>query len=120
VDTMLALGAERDEVSVVSDQRGCPTWTGHLAPALIALAERRAAGLHHLCGAGECTWYELALEVFQQAGVACRVVPITSDALARPAPRPAYSVLVSERPDALALPDWRRGVAAHLAERVPA
>jgi dTDP-4-dehydrorhamnose reductase len=118
VDTMLGLGAARDEVSVVADQRGCPTWTGHLAPALVEVAERRAAGIHHLCGAGECTWYELAVEVFHQAGVDCRVRPTTTADFPRPAPRPPYSVLGSERADAIALPRWQDGVAAHLRERV--
>jgi dTDP-4-dehydrorhamnose reductase len=118
IDTVLALAAGRDELSVVADQRGCPTWTGHLAPALIEVAESRAAGIHHLCGAGECTWHELATEAFRLAGVSCRVVPTTTDAFPRPARRPAYSVLSSERADALRLPPWQEGVAAHVAERV--
>jgi dTDP-4-dehydrorhamnose reductase len=120
VDTMLALAQTRDEVSVVADQRGCPTWTGHLAPALVEVAERRAEGVHHLCGAGECSWYELAVEVFHRAGVDCRVVPTTTEAFPRPAPRPAYSVLDSERSDAIALAPWQDGVVGHLRERVPA
>jgi len=120
VDTMLALAATRDEVSVVTDQRGCPTWTGHLAPALVEIAEHRDQGVHHLTSQGDCSWYELAVEVFHQAGVSCRVLPTTTDAFPRPAPRPAYSVLGTERSDPVLLPRWQEGVAAHLSERVPA
>jgi dTDP-4-dehydrorhamnose reductase len=120
VDTMLALAEDRDEVSVVTDQTGCPTWTGHLAPALVEIAERRLEGLHHLAGGGSCTWHDLAVEAFAQAGVDCRVLPTTTDQLARPARRPAWSVLGSARADAIALPHWRDGLAAHLAERVAA
>jgi len=117
VATMLRLAAERDEVSVVTDQVGCPTWTGHLAGALVELAERREFGIHHVAGAGACSWYELAVEAFDQAGVACRVVPTTSEAFARPAPRPANSVLGTERPDPIALPPWQDGVRGFLGER---
>ncbi len=117
VDTMLRLGAERDEVSVVTDQVGCPTWTGHLADALIEIAERDDFGIHHIAGQGACSWNELALEIFDQAGLSCRVLPTTSEAFKRPAPRPAYSVLGSERPDPILLPPWQQGVAGHLAER---
>jgi dTDP-4-dehydrorhamnose reductase len=117
VDTMLRLGAERDEVSVVTDQVGSPTWTGHLADALIELAEREDFGIHHIAGQGACSWNELALETFDQAGVSCRVLPTTSDAFKRPAPRPAYSVLGTERRDPIVLPPWQDGLAAHLAER---
>jgi len=121
VDTMLALGAEREEVSVVTDQTGCPTWTGHLAGALVELAERRQdTGIHHIAGAGSCSWNELALEVFDRAGVDCRVLPTTTAAFPRPAPRPAYSVLGSERSKPLVLPPWQDGVAAYLATRVTA
>jgi dTDP-4-dehydrorhamnose reductase len=121
VDTMLALGAQSEEVSVVTDQIGCPTWTGHLAVALVALAERpQDSGIHHIAGAGACTWNELASEVFARAGVACRVLPTTTDKFPRPAQRPAYSVLGSERPDPILLPPWQKGVADYLATRVTA
>jgi dTDP-4-dehydrorhamnose reductase len=120
VDTMLSLAAERDEVSVVTDQVGSPTWTGHLAPALIEVAERRSSGIHHLAARGQCSWYELAVEVFHEAGVSCRVLPTTSEALARPAARPGYSVLGTERDDAIVLPPWQEGLSAYLTERVPA
>jgi dTDP-4-dehydrorhamnose reductase len=121
VDTMLALGAERDEVSVVTDQVGCPTWTGHLADALVELAERpQDTGIHHIAGAGSCSWNELAIEIFDRAAIDCRVLPTTTEAFPRAAPRPAYSVLGSERPAPLVLPAWQDGVAAYLATRVTA
>jgi dTDP-4-dehydrorhamnose reductase len=111
--TMLRLGAEREEVAVVDDQRGCPTYTGHLAAAsreLVGLP----FGIWHLAAAGECTWAELAEAVFAEAGLGCRVRRITTDELGRPAPRPAYSVLRSERPEAPRLPHWRDGLRACL------
>jgi dTDP-4-dehydrorhamnose reductase len=117
VDTMLALAADRDELRVVDDQIGCPTWTGFLAPALLDVAERRSPGIHHLTGAGQCSWHELATEIFGQARLDCRVVPVTSEEFVRPAPRPAWSVLGSERADPIVLPPWRDHVAAYLQER---
>ena len=118
VDTMLALGQERDEVSVVTDQVGSPTWSVHLAEALVELAERRGdVGILHAAGAGACSWYELAVEVFDRAGVRCRVLPTTAARFPRVAPRPAYSVLGSERDDAPVLPPWQTGLAAYLTER---
>jgi dTDP-4-dehydrorhamnose reductase len=121
VDTMLALGAQRDEVSVVTDQVGCPTWTGHLAGALVEVAERPdETGIHHIAGSGSCSWNELALEVFERAGLDCRVLPATSEQFVRPARRPAYSVLGTERRDPLVLAPWQDGLAAYLATRVTA
>ena len=121
VDTMLSLAAQRDEVAVVTDQIGCPTWTGHLARALVELAERPdETGIHHIAGAGSCSWNELALELFDRAGVDCRVRPTTADQFQRPARRPAYSVLGTERARPLVLPPWQEGVAAYLATGVPA
>jgi dTDP-4-dehydrorhamnose reductase len=118
VDTMLRLGAERDEVAVVTDQRGRPTWTGHLAPALVELAERDGdAGLFHATGPGQCSWYEFAVEIFHRAGQRTRVVPTTSERFARPARRPAYSVLGSDRDPAVVLPPWEEGLQAYLEER---
>jgi dTDP-4-dehydrorhamnose reductase len=118
VDTMLALGEERDEVSVVTDQVGSPTWTCHLADALVEMAERRGdVGIFHGAGAGACTWYELAVEVFADAGMRCRVLPTTSERFPRPARRPAYSVLGTEREAAPVLPAWQEGVAGYLSEK---
>jgi dTDP-4-dehydrorhamnose reductase len=121
VDTMLALGAQREEVSVVTDQIGCPTWTGHLAPALIELAGRPyEAGIHHVAAGGSCSWNELAREVFDRAQLDCRVLPATTADFPRPARRPAYSVLGTERPDPIVLPGWQQGLAEYLATRVAA
>jgi dTDP-4-dehydrorhamnose reductase len=118
VDTMLSLAQERDEVSVVTDQVGCPTWTGHLAEALVELAERRSdVGIFHAAATGACSWYELAVEVFARAGVRCRVLPTTAARFARPAPRPAYSVLETEREATPILPPWQDGVAAYLTDK---
>jgi dTDP-4-dehydrorhamnose reductase len=114
VRTVLALGRERDEVAVVDDQRGCPTYVGHLAAAAREVVEL-APGRWHLAAEGDCTWAELAEAIFEEAGLGCRVRRITSEQLGRPAPRPAYSVLRSERPDAPRLPHWREGLRACLA-----
>jgi dTDP-4-dehydrorhamnose reductase len=113
VRTMLALGAERDEVAVVDDQRSAPTYVGHLAEALREVVEV-PAGVWHLAADGDCTWAELAEAIFDEVGLACRVRRISSAELGRPAPRPAYSVLRSERPGAPRLPHWREGLRACL------
>jgi len=115
VDTMRRLGAERDEVLVVDDQVGCPTYTGHLAPALVAIAERGSTGILHVAGGGHCSWFELALATFEESGLQCRVRAQSTAALGRPAPRPAFSALASTRGDAPVLPPWREGLRAHLA-----
>jgi dTDP-4-dehydrorhamnose reductase len=118
VATMLALGEERGEVTVVDDQIGCPTATAHLAPALLALArDEDAQGIFHVAGAGRCSWHELAVEAFRQAGIACRVLPCATAEMPRPAPRPAFSALASERDDAPLLPPWQEGLTTYLAQR---
>jgi dTDP-4-dehydrorhamnose reductase len=120
VETMLSLAAELGEVMVVRDQVGSPTYTGHLAQALVRLCSTEAYGIHHIAGGGECSWFEFAGEIFRQAGVECRVLSCTTDEFPRPAPRPAYSVLATERSEALRLPPWEQGLSAYLAERVAA
>ncbi|MGO8906989.1 MAG: dTDP-4-dehydrorhamnose reductase [Solirubrobacteraceae bacterium] len=117
VATMLRLASEREAVQVVTDQVGCPTWTGHLAPALLGLIEREVSGLVHLAGTGHVSWNGFAREVFRQAEVDCRVEPATTAQMARPAPRPSWSALESEREDVLGMPDWRDGLAGYLAAR---
>ena len=113
VRTMLALGAERDEVAVVDDQRSAPTYVGHLAKALREVIEL-PPGVWHVAADGDCTWAELAEAIFAEAGLRCRVRRVSTDELGRPAPRPAYSVLRSERPAAPRLPHWREGLRACL------
>jgi dTDP-4-dehydrorhamnose reductase len=114
VRTMLRLGAERDEVSVVGDQRGCPTYVGHLAAAVHELVEL-PYGVWHVAARGDCTWADFAEAIFEDAGIDCRVRRISTAELGRPAPRPAYSVLRSERDDAPQLPHWRDGLRECLA-----
>ena len=114
VDTMRRLGAEREEIAVVDDQVGCPTYTGHLAPALVQIAERRLDGVLHVAGGGHCSWFELAQATFEEAGIDCRVKPQSTADAGRPAPRPPFSVLASTRADAPTLPPWREGLRAHL------
>jgi dTDP-4-dehydrorhamnose reductase len=117
VATMLRLANERDAVQVVDDQIGSPTWSGHLAPAILGLLEREVSGLVHLTGAGAVSWNGFAKEIFRQAEVDCDVEPASSEQMARPAPRPAYSVLESERDDVLPMPPWQDGLAGYLAAR---
>lgn len=107
--TILRLGAERDELNVVADQFGSPTYTGHLARALVALAGDAPLGLLHIACAGQCSWFEFAREIVARGGVESVVRPISTDQYPLPAQRPAYSVLESER-GAPALPGWRDGL----------
>jgi dTDP-4-dehydrorhamnose reductase len=122
--TILRLAAERDELTVVDDQIGCPTFTGHLAGAIVELAGARAdpaVGILHVAGAGHCSWYELAQKIVATAGLSCEVRPGATADLGRPAPRPAYSVLGTERESqAPRLPHWHEGLAAFMASGVPA
>jgi len=112
VRTMLELGARQDEVAVVDDQRGSPTFVGHLAAATRDVLEL-AQGTYHVAAAGDCTWAEFAEAIFEEAGLDCQVRRITTAELGRPAPRPANSVLRSER-GAPELPHWREGLRACL------
>ncbi len=108
VRTMLELARDRDEIAVVDDQRTSPTYVGHLAAATRELLER-PFGVWHLAADGDATWAEFAEAIFADAGLDTRVRCISSRELGRPAPRPAYSVLRSEK-DAPTLPHWREGL----------
>src|SRR5581483_7850536 len=115
--TILRLASERDSLSVVDDQVGCPTYTGHLADALLRVAQDLVPGLLHVAGGGQCSWYEFAREIVEGARLSCEVRPSRTEDLARPAPRPAYSVLRSER-GAPELPHWRDGLSDYLDAKV--
>jgi dTDP-4-dehydrorhamnose reductase len=119
--TIMRLAGERDELTVVDDQRGCPTFTGHLASGLLALAQQPVPGILHVAGGGDCTWFEFATEIVESAKLECEVLPGSSEDLARPAPRPANSVLVTQRgDDAPRLPEWRDGLADYITAKVGA
>jgi dTDP-4-dehydrorhamnose reductase len=115
VRTMLRLGRERDLLRVVDDQRGCPTYTGHLATATRQLLEACPPGTYHLAGGGACSWFELTGAIVADAGLEARVEPMSSAELDRPAPRPACSILRSEHACTPRLPHWREGLRACLA-----
>jgi dTDP-4-dehydrorhamnose reductase len=120
--TIMRLAAERDELRVVDDQLGCPTFTAHLATALVELAVAgRPLGVIHVAGGGSCSWFELALAVVELAGLDCEVGPCTTSEMPRPATRPAYGVLGTERrAEAPSLPVWRQGIEQYVALAVPA
>ncbi len=127
--TMLRLATERDTLTVVADQVGCPTFTAHLAQALIAIAAAATApsggnaqpplGIRHIVASGQCSWFEFAREIIARTGAGAEVRPCTTDEFPRPARRPAFSVLRSQR-GAPVLPDWDLGLDEYLAARVTA
>ena len=118
-DTILRLGASRSALDVVNDQRGCPTYTVDLAQAIIQLCRKNASGIVHVTNSGDCTWFEFAKEIFKQAGMRTEVNAVSSQQMARPAPRPAYSVLsaTSLRRLGIEMPSWQDALRRYLEER---
>lgn len=114
VRTMLRLGQAQEEVAVVDDQRGSPTYVGDLADATRSIVTL-PFGVYHVAAQGDCTWAEFAEVIFEEAGIDCRVRRITTAELGRPAARPAWSVLRSEKPETPVLPNWRAGLRTCLA-----
>jgi dTDP-4-dehydrorhamnose reductase len=90
--TMLKLAQERDELMVVHDQVGCPTYTVDLANCILELIQTEKYGIYHVSNSGHCSWYEFAKAIFEEAGIEVKVNPCTTKDFPRPAPRPAYSV----------------------------
>jgi dTDP-4-dehydrorhamnose reductase len=117
VDTMLRLAETQSEVLVVRDQVTSPTYTWHLAYGLVRLIESIEYGIHHMAAGGSCSWYEFASEIFELAKVECKVLSATTEMLGRPAPRPPYSALATQREHAILLPSWHDGIAGYLAQR---
>jgi dTDP-4-dehydrorhamnose reductase len=117
VETMLRLAGDHGEVLVVRDQVGSPTYTWHLAYGIVRLIEGVEYGIHHMAAAGACSWYEFAREIFEQAKVECKVMSATTEMLGRPAPRPPFSALASQREHAIELPSWQDGLSAYLSQR---
>lgn len=92
VNTMLKLAEERDELIVVHDQVGCPTYTVDLANCILELIQTEKYGIYHVSNSGYCSWYEFAKAIFEEARIEVKVNPCTTEDFPRPAPRPAYSV----------------------------
>jgi len=120
VATILKAARERDELRVVNDQRGSPTYTHHLASKLAALLHFGAYGIYHVTGAGNCSWFEFTQAILKLGGLdRVRVIPISTEELGRKAPRPANSVLENRRLSEShlgLLPHWSEGLADYLKE----
>lgn len=114
-NTMLGL-ADRDEVRVVDDQTGSPTYAPHLAEAISRLVATHAFGVWHLAGSGSVSWYGLTVALYERCGISTSVVPVTTAEFPRPAERPACSILNSVQTPRIALPSWEAGLDA-FAER---
>lgn len=120
VETMLKLGSERKDLSVVDDQFGSPTWTVDLVQALLALLKGGCTGTYHAAGSGFCSWRGFAMAIFAAQGLDVTVAPITTEQLGRPAPRPAFSVLDCSklaRDAGFRMPQWDASLLTYLAGR---
>jgi dTDP-4-dehydrorhamnose reductase len=117
-DTILKLAATRP-VDVVDDQRGCPTYSVDLARAIVQLCRAGARGVVHATNAGDCTWFEFAREIVKGGGLSTEIRPTSTQKMARPAPRPAYSVLSARslQPYGIVMPPWRDALERYLQER---
>jgi dTDP-4-dehydrorhamnose reductase len=118
-DTILKLTATRPALDVVNDQRGSPTYSVDLARAITQLCRKNASGIVHVTNAGDCTWFEFAQKIVESAGLPTNVRPVSSQQMARPAPRPAYSVLSPARLQALGIvmPSWPDALQRYLKQR---
>jgi len=119
-DTILKLATSRPSLDVVNDQRGCPTYVVDLARSIISLCRKNAEGIIHVTNAGDCTWFEFAQQIVHRADLTTLVRPTTSERMARPAPRPAYSVLSSASLEKwrITMPAWQDALSRYLDERL--
>jgi dTDP-4-dehydrorhamnose reductase len=118
-DTILKLAATRPALDVVDDQRGCPTYSVDLSRAIIGLCRNHVSGIVHVTNSGNCSWFEFAQEIVKGEGLATDVRPVSSQQMARPAPRPAFSVLSpkSLRNYGIVSPTWQDALQRYLQER---
>jgi dTDP-4-dehydrorhamnose reductase len=118
-DTILKLAASRPVLEVVSDQRGCPTYADDLARTIVQLCRNDAGGIVHATNTGDCTWFEFAQEIVKSSGLATTVRPVSTERMARPAPRPAYSVLspTSLQTLGIEMPSWPDALRRYLEQR---
>jgi dTDP-4-dehydrorhamnose reductase len=118
-DTILKLAASRPALDVVDDQRGSPTYVIDLARAIVSLCQQNAEGIVHVTNAGNCTWFEFAQQIVKRAGLSTQVRPASSKQMARPAPRPPYSVLSpsSLNEFGIPMPSWQDALTRYLEQR---
>jgi len=118
-DTILKAAVSRQQLEVVGDQRGSPTYTVDLAHTIVQLCRKGAGGIVHATNRGECSWFEFARAIVAGAGLTTAVLETTSDKFARPAKRPKYSVLspASLEKYGVSMPDWQDALRRYLAER---
>ncbi|MCS6976659.1 MAG: dTDP-4-dehydrorhamnose reductase [Gemmatales bacterium] len=118
VETMLRLAGEGKPIRVVNDQVLTPTAAADVADACLRMIQDGVRGLRHLTNSGQCSWYEFARAIFEIAAVTANLSPTDSASYGAAAPRPTYSVLVSEYKDTPKLRPWREALAAYLTERL--
>ena len=118
IETIVSLARNRDELTVVNDQYGSPTWTVDFAEALFTLSELGARGTYHVTNSGSATWFDLAQKAIHMAGVKNVLIrPISTEQLGRPAPRPAHSVLDNSKYIKLVgspLPTWENALTRYM------
>lgn len=117
VDTMLTLSKKDDIIRVVDDQKGAPTYTVDLAQASIRLLDTGCFGIYHITNSGTATWYEFAMEIYRQMGIARYIAPVSTDEFPRPAKRPQNSVLDScplSETIGHVMPDWTNALPRYL------
>lgn len=119
VKTMLKLGEERDDLSVVNDQFGCPTFAENVVENSWQLLEHNRSGTYHLSSLGKITWYDFAKEIFEQTNASVSLKPVPSSAFPTKAKRPAFSLLNTQKIttiNGVTLIDWKQGLTNLLAE----
>jgi len=120
IETMLELGRKQKQISVVNDQKGCPTWTQQLAQAVVDLIETKRYGVYHITNSEPTTWFDFAGEILHLSNMDIEVLPITSDKFPRPAKRPQNSVLDSfplSQVIGREMPSWREALKEYLSQR---
>ncbi len=113
VETMLSL-KDNQELKVVNDQTGCPTWTVELANGIVNLISGKPYGIYHVCGSNYTTWYGFAKEIFEQSKLNVNLKPCATDEFPRPAKRPLYSVMNNNG----ICRDWKLALKDYLALRI--
>lgn len=117
VDTIINLARQNEgkPLKIVNDQIGNPTLTFDFAQAVCALLKGKSYGIYHIVNSGICSWYEFTKEIFNILGIPQEIIPITSEQLNRPAPRPKYSILQNTKLPALR--HWKNALAEYLKEK---